>query len=134
MHRLQLFCHNQGIYLNEYIQMTKYYNALHPSYSENLLKVLDVVKQNLLFFYLGFLSQIFMIHRTAGEGQGYLSMTCLICLVSVMIYISICEEFIYGMFEDCIGLCNSIALISESPLSNTPITMAILQKCLENFS
>ena len=23
------------------------------------------------FFYLGFLSQTFMIHRTAGEGGGY---------------------------------------------------------------
>ena len=39
---------------------------------------LDVVKQNLLlllllfllFFYLAFLSQIFTIHRTAGEGGG----------------------------------------------------------------
>ena len=24
------------------------------------------------FFYLGFLSRAFMIHRTAGEGRGYL--------------------------------------------------------------
>ena len=37
-----------------------------------------------------------MIHRTAGEGGGHLSMTCLISLVSVMIYIFNCEEVIYG--------------------------------------
>ena len=34
-------------------------------------------------------------------------MTCLICLASVMICIFNCEEFIYGTFEDCVGLCNS---------------------------
>ena len=30
-----------------------------------------------------------------------------ICLVSVIIHIFNCEEFIYGTFEDCIGLCSS---------------------------
>ena len=34
-------------------------------------------------------------------------MTYLICLLSVMIYILNCEEFIYGTFEDCIALRNS---------------------------
>ena len=32
---------------------------------------------------------------------------CLMCLVSVIICILNCEEFIYGTFEDCMGLCNS---------------------------
>ena len=27
---------------------------------------------NFFFFYMGFLTQTFMIHRTAGEGGGYL--------------------------------------------------------------
>ena len=51
MHRCQLFCHNSGIYLDEYMQVTKHYDALHPSYSECLF--LDVVKQNSLFFLCG---------------------------------------------------------------------------------
>ena len=58
-----------------------------------------------------------------GRG-GYLFMTCLICLVSVMICIFNWEKFIYGTFEDC------IALISESLVGNTSVTMSILQKCL----
>ena len=68
-----------------------------------------------------------MIHRTAGEGEDYLSMTCLICLVSVMICNFNCKEFIYETFEDCIGLCNSTIapLISEFLLGNTGVTMAI---------
>ena len=46
------------------------------------------------------------------------------------------EEFIYRTFEDCIGLFNShyCFFISESLLGNTPITMAIFQKCLGTFS
>ena len=51
-----------------------------------------------------------------GRG-GYLFMTCLIYLVSVMIYIFNCEEFIYGTFEDCIGLCNSHYYFSYSRIS-----------------
>ena len=44
------------------------------TYLESLF--LHVAKHNLLlfvcfFFYLAFLSQIFIIHRTAGEGRGY---------------------------------------------------------------
>ena len=52
MHRCHLFCHNQAIYIEEYIQVTKHWDALHLSYSESLF--LDVVKQNLLFFLSGF--------------------------------------------------------------------------------
>ena len=65
MHRCQLFCNNQGIYLAEYIQVTKYF---HPSYSESLF--LDAVEQSSLFFYVGILSQIFTIHRTAEHQPG----------------------------------------------------------------
>ena len=53
------------MYLDEYIQVTKHF---HPSHSESLF--LDVVKQNSLFFYLDFLSQIFTIHRTAGKWEA----------------------------------------------------------------
>ena len=109
MHRCQLFCHNQEIYLNEYMQVAKHYlfhdgsscriktgplicSADHwtgfciigtsfmkdsirssSTYSESLF--LRVVRHNLLFFvfvfYLAFLSQIFMNHRTAGEEEGF---------------------------------------------------------------
>ena len=42
-----------------------------PTYTESLF--LHVFKHNLLFFfYLAFLSRIFTIHRTPGEGGGYL--------------------------------------------------------------
>ena len=63
-------------------------------------------------------------------------MTYLICLLSVMICIFNCEEFMYGPFEDCIGLRNSYycSLISESLLGNARVTMIILQKCLGTFS
>ena len=43
------------------------------------------------------------------------------------------EDFIYGTFEDYIGLFNShyrSFFVSEPLLGNTPVTMAILQKCL----
>ena len=137
MHRRRLFCQNQRIYLDEYIQVIKNYNALQPSYSKSLF--LDVVKQNLLFFYLVFLSRIFTNHRTAGEGGDYLFMTCLICLVCVMICIFNSEELIYGTFKDCIDLCNSHYCFSyfRSLIGNTRVTMAILMiilKCLGTFS
>ena len=35
------------------------------------------VANQLFFFYLGFLSRTFTIHRTAGEGGGYLYNSCL---------------------------------------------------------
>ena len=70
MHRRQLFCHNQGIYLDEYIQVTEHEDASHPAYSESLF--LDVLKQKSLFFLFRFFSLIFTIHRTAGEEGGYL--------------------------------------------------------------
>ena len=69
-----------------------------------------------------------MIHRRAGEGGGYLSMTCLICLVSVMVCIFHCEEFIYGTLRIVLVFVTlTIALlISESLLGKTSVTMAIL--------
>ena len=99
IHRSQLFCHNQGIYLNEYgsscqietsplicsanqwtgfciigTSVMKDSRRSSSTYTESLF--LHVVKHNLLFlflfFYLAFLSRIFTIHRTAGEGGGYL--------------------------------------------------------------
>ena len=99
MHRSQLFCNNQGIYLNEYgsscqietsplicsanqwtgfciigTSVMKDSRRSSSTYTESLF--LHVVKHNLLFlflfFYLAFLSRIFTIHRTAGEGGGYL--------------------------------------------------------------
>ena len=98
MHRCQLFCHNQGIYLNEYgsscqIETTPLICSTNQwtgfctigtsvmedsrrslcTYTESLF--LHVVKHNLFvffFFYLAFASRIFTIHRTAGEGGGYL--------------------------------------------------------------
>ena len=70
MHRCQLFCHHEGMYLDKYIQVTKHKDILHPSYSESLF--LHTVKQNSTFFYLGFLWRIFIIRRKAGEGGGYL--------------------------------------------------------------
>ena len=38
---------------------------------------------------------------------NFLKFTCLICLVSVLICISNCEDFICRTFEDCIGLCDT---------------------------
>ena len=97
MHRSQLFCHNQGIYLNEYgsscqietsplicsanqwtgfciigTSVMKDSRRSSSTYTESLF--LHVVKHDLFFFLfsLAFLSQIFTIHRTAGEGGGYL--------------------------------------------------------------
>ena len=48
-----------------------------------------------------------------------------------MMYVFNCEEFIYGTFEDCIGLYNShyFSSYSESLLGNIHFTMAMLQKC-----
>ena len=63
-------------------------------------------------------------------------MPCLTCLVSVIcICIFICEEFIYGKFEDCIGLCifHCFSFILECLLGKTLVTMAI-QKCLGTSS
>ena len=51
------------------------------------------------------------------------------------IYIFKWEELIYGKFEDCIGFYNShyCSFYFKSPLGNTPVTVAILQKCLGPF-
>ena len=106
MHRSQLFCHNQGIYLNEYgsscqietsplicsanqwtgfciigTSVIKDSRRSSSTYTESLF--LHVVRHNLIFvlffcfFYLAFLSRIFTIHRTAGEGGGCLPISFL---------------------------------------------------------
>ena len=66
--------------------------------------ILRCCKVEFAFFLSGF--RIFTIHRTAGEGKA-IFMTCLTCLVTVMICIFNCEVFIYDKFKDYIGLCNS---------------------------
>ena len=98
MHRYQLFCHNQGIYLNGYgsscqiessplICSAKQWTGLCiigtsvikdsrrslSTHTQSLF--LHVVNHSLLFclfFYLGFASRLFTIHKTAGKGGGYL--------------------------------------------------------------
>ena len=77
-----------------------------------------------------------MIHRTAGEGGGYLSMTCLICLVGVMICIFSHEEFIYiGCLRIVlIFVILTIApVISESLLGNNCVTVTILKNVWAPF-
>ena len=57
------------------------------------------------------LTVIFSVQFTdCGCFSPYLLLPCLICLVSVMIYMFNLEEFIYETFEDCIGLFNSYYL------------------------
>ena len=106
MYRCQLFCHNQGICLNEYMQVAKHQlfhdrgfclietspmicsenpwtgRDLHherftrcssSSYTKSLFLHVkhDLLFLFLLFFYLAFLSRIFMVHRTASKGGCY---------------------------------------------------------------
>ena len=101
MHRCQLFCHNQGIYLNEYgsscqietsplicsanhwtgfcIIGTSVMKDSRCSLSTyTTLRVCSHMLSSIIyflllfFFYLDFVSRIFTIHRTACEGGGYL--------------------------------------------------------------
>ena len=107
MHRCRLVCHNQGISLDEYIQVTKHqlfhdggpcrkensplicsvnqwtgFFMIGTSVTKELRRSSPIILQKSVltrckaefafFFYLGFLSRIFTIHRTAGEGRGYL--------------------------------------------------------------
>ena len=119
MHKCQLFFHNQGTYLNQYMKVQstnsfifhnggscrietsplicsanqgtgfcmagtsvmKYSRRSSSTYKESLF--LHVVKHDLLFlflffFYLGLLSRMFTIHRTAGEGGCYLPISFLL--------------------------------------------------------
>ena len=66
-----------------------------------------------------------VIHILIHEVQLLLAalFSCLICLVSVMICIFNSQEFIYGKFEDCLGLCNFHYC---SLLGKTPATMAMV--------
>ena len=58
-------------------ELKKEINELRQSieHTDNILEYkVARVEENLghiFFFYLGFLSRTFMIHRTAGEGGGY---------------------------------------------------------------
>ena len=67
-------------------------------------------------------------------------MTCLICLVSVMIYICNILSAVKRLFMGHLRIVLVFAtltialLISESLLGNTHVTMAILPKCLGTFS
>ena len=61
----------------------------------------------------------------------YLFMTCLICLVSVMISVLNCEEFMGRLRIALVFAILTIApLILESLQGNARITMETLQKCL----
>ena len=104
MHRCRLFCDNQGIYRDEYIKV----KALRRSSSIIIRKsVLRCYKVEFPFFLSGFsFANIHDSQDSMGRGD-YLFMIYLICLVSVMICIFNGEKFIYGTFEDCVGLCNS---------------------------
>ena len=130
MRRCRLFCHNQGIYLDVYTSN----KVIRRSSPVTLRKsVLRCYKIDFAFFLPGFSStNIHNSQDSRGRG-GYLFMTCLICLINVMICIFDCEEFVHGTFEDCIGFCNSHTIatfISESLLGKNRVTMAILQNCL----
>ena len=84
MHRSQLFSHNQGIYLNQYGSSSQietssliYFANKWTGFCRDLrherFKALFIHihrESNLLV--LAFVSRIFKIHRTAGEGAGYL--------------------------------------------------------------
>ena len=113
------------------------YKALRRSSPTILRKsVLRCCKIEFAFFLSGFsFTNIHDSQDSRGRG-GYLLMACLIYLVSVMVCIFNCEDFIYGTFEDCNGLFNfTIApLFSESLLGNTHVSMEIPQKCLGTFS
>ena len=90
LHRYSLFCHNQGISL---IKFQK--------------SVLICCKVEFDFFLSGiFFANIHNSQNNNGRGDPFF-MTCLICSVSVTISLFNFEEFIYEMFEDCIGLDNS---------------------------
>ena len=82
--------------------------------------VLRCCKVELALFLSGFFfTNSHDSQNSRGRG-GYLFMTCLICLVSVLICILNCEEFIYGTFEDCIGLFNSHYCSSYSRHNGNP--------------
>ena len=85
VHRCRLFCHSQWIYLDEYIQVTKHCYAnqwtgfymIGTSVRKELRRSSHIIlwesafrchKAELAsFFYLGFLSPIFTVKRTAGD-------------------------------------------------------------------
>ena len=122
MHRCRLFCHNKGIHLDEYIQVTKHYDALHPSYPESLF--LDVVKKNWIFFFLDSLSRMFTIHRTAVEGEAISSWFAFsVWLVSYVFSAS--KSLFTGGFGIVLvfAILTIAPVLSESLLGNTRVTM-----------
>ena len=62
------------------------------------------------------------------SSPSQLLLPCLIYLVSVMIWIF---NWVYFIFFVILTIAT---FISEFLLGNTPVTMAILQKCLGTFS
>ena len=145
MRRCRLLCRNQGIYLDEYIQVTKH-KLFHEGDScrietsplicsanqytdfytigTSLMKELRrsspiILRKSVLtcrkaeitffgffFFCLGFLSQIFTIHRAAGEGGSYLFIFFL-PLHPLHRHLDIGRVIVAESFEDCIGFYNS---------------------------
>ena len=84
------------------------------------------------------LTSIFcLLFTNCGCFSPSIVFPCVICLVSVMICIFNCEEFSFtGRFRVVLvfAILTVAPLVSESLLGNTPLTMAILQKCMGTFS
>ena len=58
-----------GVFYALYIVLQNEYSYVFTPYF-GLIKFANNIR-NYVFFYLGFLSRTFTIHRTAGEGGGY---------------------------------------------------------------
>ena len=122
MHRCWLFCHNQGIYLDEYMQVTK-----HPTYLGSLF--LDVVKQNSLFFSICvFFHEYSRFTWQQGKGEAIsLLIAISIWLVSWYVFSTVESSFTRHLRIVLVSPILTIApLISESLLGKIRVTMAIL--------
>ena len=130
MYRCRSFCHNQGIYLGEYMQMTKHQGALHPS------SVLRFRKVEFAFLLSGFFSMNNYDSQNSRERGSYLFMICLICLVSVMYVFSTAKSLFTGHLRIVLifRILTIAPLISKFLLGNTRVIMEILQKFLGTFS
>ena len=97
--------------------------------------ILRCCKVEFAFLLSGFsFTNIHDSQNSRGKG-GYLFITCLICLVSVIICISIAKSLFMGCLKVLLvyATLTITHLISESLLCNTRVTMTILQKYLGIF-
>ena len=98
--------------------------------------VLRCCKVEFALFYLGFLSRIFMIHRTAEQGEAIsLWFVLSVWLLSWYVF-STAKSLFKGRLRIVLifAILTIAPLISKSLPGNTRVTMAILQKCLGTFS